>query len=502
MMTVDQGPRSAPSLSTGALISEAAISKSSIVMPPAVTICITVPDPSLRPLVRYGLEEAFIRLGLPLWIVEGEPIEGGIVYGPVPESWEGATLAYDRRCYDPAARFVAIGSPPLWASEGAEAENVDLIGGLARLLILADETQVDERSRNSYGIFDVSALPPARGRVRAEPLVEHHCVALRRRLDALAPGLPPPHPLWPAGRRYAVVVTHDTDAVALGAASEILFNGVKAVLRRDPLRARMAWDGLTLRGNDPLFGFDVWAEAERAGDLRSAFFVFGRSKVRPYVNDCRSTVFNRRVDWDLLRRLADEGWEFGLHPPIRAKDDINEFIWGKEALEQRLRRPIEGLRHHYWALDWRQPHLTFRKHVKAGFSYDASIAWRDDAGFRAGTCLPYRPFDPGRGHALDFYELPTAVMDGNVISDGGDVEAAVHRARCIVESVRQVGGVLILDWHTEAAVEGYCYRNLRTALGRLLAEIRAGSDAWFVTPGELTRHWDRRRRSLSPMEIS
>lgn len=468
-------------------------------MDPAAKIWLTVTEPQLRPIVRYGLEEAFVRLGVPLRIV-GEPTEGAMVYGPVPATWRGAVLPYDRRCYEPAARFAAIGSPPLWASEAVAIDQVDLIGGIARLLTLADETQIEHSSRNRRGIFGVAALPAERRRVRMEPLVEHHTSQLRRRLERLLPGLPALRSFWPGGCRFAVVVTHDTDAVALGAPQEILFNGVKALLRRDAVRARMAWDGLMLRGEDPLFGFGTWAEMERSTGLRSAFYVFGRGKVRRDVNDCRSTVFNRKVDWDLLRRLADEGWEFGFHAPIHAKDNTEEFIWGKTALESRLGRPVHGLRHHYWALDWRRPHLTFRKHLSAGFRYDSSIAWRDDAGFRAGTCLPYRPFDPERGRALNFYELPTALVDGHVISGGGDSEAAVRRAERVVDNVRQSGGVLNLDWHTEAAIDGYCYRHQRTALKRILAKLQTGGDAWCTTPWELTQHWDERRRHLCPDE--
>ena len=37
--------------------------------------------------------------------------------------------------------------------------DVDLIGGLVRLLTLTDETQVKEAERNSRGIFPVAALP-------------------------------------------------------------------------------------------------------------------------------------------------------------------------------------------------------------------------------------------------------------------------------------------------------------------------------------------------------
>src|SRR5258708_18694887 len=273
---------------------------------PAATICIIIPEPSLRSLARYGFDEAAVRRGSPLGLMENALIEGAIVYGPVPPSWRGGVLPCDRRCYDATARFAALGSPPLWAPEGTDINNVDPVGGLTRLLTLTDETQVDEQSRNGHGIFPMAALPAPRASVHAAPLVEHHVAALRRLLQHLTPGLPPAaHPLWPAGRRYAVVVTHDTDAVALGSPLEILFNAVKAALRSDAGRARMAREGLTLKGDDPLFGFGTWADTERAANLRSAFFVFGRGKVRPELNDCRSSIFRRRVDWALLRSLAD-----------------------------------------------------------------------------------------------------------------------------------------------------------------------------------------------------
>lgn len=465
--------------------------------PPVATICVTVPDPVRRPLARYGLGEAAARLGIRLRLVEGEPQDGQIVYGPVPDNWRGATLAYDPRCYDATVRFAALGRPPRWAPEGAGLESVDLVGGLARLLTLADEAQVDERARNANGIFRNAALPAARARVEAVPLVEHHVAALGQRLRAIAPGLPPlGRPRWPGGRRLAVLLTHDTDAVALGAPMEIVFNAAKAVVRADRVRARMAWAGLTLKGEDPLFGFGKWAALERAAALRSAFFLFGRGCVRPTLNDCRSSVFGRAVDWDLLRALADDGWEFGLHSPIRAKFELAEFQWGKQAVEQRIGQPVHGLRHHYWSIDWRQPHLTFRKHVSAGFRYDSSMAWRDTAGFRAGTCLPYRPFDPERQRALALYELPTTLMDAHVLADGGDPEAAVRRVLELADAIRRVGGMLVLDWHTEAAAGAFCYRNVPAVLAAVIEALRGDSETWFATPWAAARHWEERCRAL------
>ena len=65
----------------------------------------------------------------------------------------------------------------------------------------------------------------------------------------------------------------------------------------------------------------------------------------------------------------------------------------KQDVEERLERKVLGVRHPYWAIDWRAAWRTRRQHERAGLSYDGSIAWRDLPGLRAGTSMPYRPYD-------------------------------------------------------------------------------------------------------------
>jgi hypothetical protein len=460
-----------------------------------------MPDPTIRALAEYSLQEAFVRLGRPMLTFIGNPSEGMITYGPVPVTWSGAALHYDERCYDPTAAFSPVPLTSLWAPTGIDAANVDLIGGIGRLLTLADESQVSETCRNERGIFHTSALPSARQRVRAEPLVEQHIAALARELEVLVPNLPASRPLWPHGRLYSLVLTHDTDSVTLNAPQEILFNAAKAVIRVNGTYARMTWAGLVHR-SDPLLGFRAWAEMETSLGVRSAFLISARHVVRRHLNDCRSTVFNQDVDWDWLRSLADAGWEFGCHPAIRATDKDEEFFRGRSTLEAKLLRPVQGLRHHYLALDWRRPYLTFRQHVRAGFRHEMSIGWKDSPGFRAGTCLPYRPYDPELRRALDLYELPTAIMDSQIVRADDDPNEAEHKALEVVRSVRDVGGMLILNWHTEASLDKYCYRNCFTVLRSLLRRLREDSDVWFCTPSELTQYWMERRHSLLSSALS
>jgi hypothetical protein len=273
------------------------------------------------------------------------------------------------------------------------------------------------------------------------------------------------------------------------------------VIRRDRRFAGMLGAGLRYAGRptaNPLFGFPRWREYQSERRLRSCFYLYARvAPIKRNVNNCKSSVVEQRIDWDVLRRMVDAGWEFGVHAPINAKDSIDALSGAKRWLEQRLGSPIHGLRHHYWALDWVAPHTTWRKHVNSGFRYDASIAWRDITGFRAATCHPFRPFDPERGRPLELYELPTCVMDGHVMRAGDNgAPTAAAAARATLARVKERGGVAVLDWHTESACDSYIYEGSLGALDAVLDPLLQDGDAWFAAPWEIVEHWHRRRAAL------
>jgi peptidoglycan/xylan/chitin deacetylase (PgdA/CDA1 family) len=199
--------------------------------------------------------------------------------------------------------------------------------------------------------------------------------------------------------------------------------------------------------------------------------------------------------------MAADGWEFGLHPAIHVKDAASGFEAARAWLESRLGHSVAGLRHHYWALDWRDPTATHRRHQRAGFRYDSSIAWRDRAGFRAGTALPYHPFDPVAGRALDLLEIPCVLMDGHVLEAdiGGtrtDLSTAVGAGREVADVVAAVGGMLVTNWHQEVAFNRGHTRGYMAALGRLLEPLQGSPDVWVATPHEVCAHWTRRAEGL------
>lgn len=457
-----------------------------------ITLALAIDDLSadMKSIVSYTLTEIGRRLHRHIVFLNGGE-EADVVYGTAGAHPRAKLhIPFDPSCYTPQKQFEILVSrrgERLWGPKEANPDSFDLIGSIYRLLMRLDEQQVREEDRDTNGIFLTAALPQSRRAVANQPLVEQLVSALAGRLQIDISGLR--H--WPGNRRWAVLLTHDTDAVDLTAPMEIAYNSAKYVVRRDPLFRKLVADGLHGRNrppeDNPLYGFPIWRETLEKRGLRSAFYLFHRTRAKRSINDCRSTVFNRPIDWAQLRSMADAGYEFGFHPPIHAKDTLDEFIESKRDIEEKLERPVFGLRHHYWALDWRNPHLTYRKHVNAGFRYDLSMAWRDAPGFRAGTCMPFRPYDPGRRRALDMYAIPTAIMDGHVIS--GTPTDALAAALPIINDVRENGGVLALDWHTESACDKYTYLGHRTAATKILDYIGKMNDVWFTTPWQLVQHW-------------
>jgi len=375
------------------------------------------------------------------------------------------------------------------------------------LLTFLDEQQVSPDSRDRRGTFFSHALPVPRQRTAQLPLVDYHAQYLlqqlaRSRSDVTRSAIPK----WPGGKKYAIAITHDTDAVTLGAAKELGTNLAKFLVRRDRVFLDMLRSGLRYIGKpteNPFFGFPLWREFENSLQFYSCFYLFAKVvPVKKDINNCKSSVVEQRIDWDILRRMAASGWEFGFHAPIDPENKLEAFVEGKRWIEEKLRTPIYGLRHHYWALDWRKPPVTFRKHIEAGFRYDTSIAWKDIAGFRAATCHPFRPFDPEQGKPLDIHEIPTCLMDGHIIKDPDDVLSAVEEGLSIVREVKEQGGVAVLDWHTETACNAYNYNNYLTVLRQILEPLLADGDAWMATPWEIAQHWQQRSVELEAASVS
>ncbi|MEA2320929.1 MAG: hypothetical protein QOD81_779 [Solirubrobacteraceae bacterium] len=467
--------------------------------------------------VFLGIPEAFVaraehvfevfaqHWGVPLSVSRDPAADAHVAYQTDDhERRHGVVrIRFDERLYDAGCGCVARehDGHQVWCRPDVDPDAADIVGASHRLLTFLDEQRVRPEDRDRRGIFRTDALPPARRRVVDVPVVDHHAAWLLERLVRTCPrAVDGRLAKWPDGNRYALAVTHDTDAITLGAVPELATNLAKSVIGRDRTYAQMFVDGLRYLGDpmgNPLFGFPRWRDFERARHVRSEFYLYARlGSVKRDIHDCKSSIVEQRIDWRVLTGMLADGWDFGFHAPINSRSSADAFATAKQWLEERLGGPVHGVRHHYWALDWRSPHKTLRMHAETGFRYDGSIAWRDVSGFRAATCHPFRPFDPEAGEVLDLYELPVCLMDGHVIRDGVSVSGAVDAALRMIRRVRDLGGVAVLDWHAESACADYVFKRHVATLDGVLAAVADDGDAWIATPREIVQHWDRRAAAL------
>jgi len=388
----------------------------------------------------------------------------------------------------------------LWGCAEDINSSIDVVASTYRLLNFLDESQVSLGARDNKGIFSVGSLPKNRRGVLGVPLVESHIEFLFNKLVRNRPELKKTAiPRWPNGKKYAIALTHDTDATNIGAPKEILTNSLKFVIKRNWVYLKMVQDGLKFYkkpNTNPYFSFRKWGELESKLGMKSCFYLHTKPVgVKRHLNDCKSDSICENFDWGVLKQLSDDGWEFGAHPSIHSKNSVSELQQIKSVIEQRLGVSISGLRHHYWSLDWFMPYLTFRNHVESGYEYDTSVAWKDCVGFRAGTCLPFQPFDPIENTTIDLYELPTCLMDGHVMSRRGSIEDKIILGKKVINEVKNWGGVAVLDWHTETLCNNYVYKNYINVLEGILNDCLKDSNLWIATPGEIVEWW-RTRSSL------
>jgi hypothetical protein len=388
----------------------------------------------------------------------------------------------------------------LWGRLGTPPSMIDLVAASFRLLTLMDEQQIALNLRDRRGNFLVSALPKGRRSTIDLPLLDHQALFLQDKLFDIIPGLRSNiMPRWPDGKKYAVCLSHDCDLIHIGHPRELAVAVVKSLVRRKKVYFDMALCGVRYLHSimeSPFWGFNGWAKYEMTYSMRSCFYfaVAPRKSFRRF-NDCKSDVFSRGVDWKVFQSMHKQGWEFGLHPSIDAQKDLEEIVLQKKAVEERLEAPLMGLRHHYLAIDHFNAHNTFRKHVEAGFSYDTSLGWHEKAGFRAGTTLPYYPYDPLYKIPFPLIELPLSLMD-TYIMNIINTDQAIKAGREIASVVSVIGGMLMLNWHAETYFSKYIYANYLMVLQSILEPLISDADAWIATPLEIVKWWNYRNHVL------
>lgn len=292
--------------------------------------------------------------------------------------------------------------------------------------------------RDRHGRFPVagSALDPM------DPPLER----LRRSL-----GLEPPR--W-LGARFAVGLSHDVDVPwrwtrtgMRGAAARMKGHAVtgRAGQAMREARALAAVPLHKLRGTDPNWSFERILRIEQAREAASTFFVMAGHS---HPADGPAPEAYERLRPRLVEMLRSAGAEIALHGSYEAAEQPAMLAEEKRRLEA-LAGPVHGQRYHYLRVS---PESNLATLDELGFRYDASLAFADAPGFRAGVAHPFRPWDWLNDRPMRLVEVPLAVMDVTLAEDrylGLSPTQAERRLLALVDWAAVHGGGFSVLWHAE-----------------------------------------------------
>ncbi len=380
------------------------------------------------------------------------------------------------------------GVPIVFAADGQPVvrEGDRLTTGLdliASSLFLASRYEEFLRpERDEYDRFETRSAYAYRHGFGDRPVVEAYVALLRDWLREL--GLPVARRRMIPEHEFAVCLTHDLDQLTRGWL-EAGFHELKQVRR--PLRsalniARLAYD--KARGRDPYWNFDAMLGMEERRAVRSCLYFLPQT----------GHPMDARYDWHqerfgpLFRRLRDEGWEIGLHGSYDSARDERMLALQRRGLEEISQGPVYGVRQHYLRFLVQD---GWRRQQEAGFLYDSTLGYADDAGFRGGLARPFQPFDLIARRKLDLWEVPLVIMDQTFRTYLKlPVEKVWERMAPVLEQVKAHRGAAAVLWHN-TFFAGYKFAGFERVYDRMLEWVAANGGI-CTTAEQAVRWWQGR----------
>jgi peptidoglycan/xylan/chitin deacetylase (PgdA/CDA1 family) len=344
--------------------------------------------------------------------------------------------------------------------------------------------------------------PPANASM---PALELHIALLR---DSITGGGMPlaEIPPVPDGYRFVACLTHDVDHPSIrqhkldhtivGFLLRAVFGSlVDAVLGRMAIRDVVKNWVAAFKLPFVYIGLakDFWRDfddryLQLEEGLPSTFFVIPRknypgARVDGSAPALRAARYEANDLADTICKLRAAGCEVGLH----GIDAWLDSATGCKELEEvrRLTGLSEiGVRMHWLYYNEKSPAVL----EKAEAAYDSTIGYNETVGYRAGTTQAFKPLGAERLLELPMHVMDTALFYLSYL--GLSPRAAAARLRQMADSVVQLGGCLVVNWHDRSLAPerlwGKCYYDL-------IQELK-GRGAWFSTAGQAIS-WFRKRRS-------
>lgn len=281
-------------------------------------------------------------------------------------------------------------------------------------------------------------------------------------------------PVYPEGKTWAVVLSHDVDFLyrkPLGLAKrsgQALGNGQWQSAVENAKR-------IFSKSYSPEWHPNLMLEAEaKYGAHSSWYWLALRNGEQDWNYDLGQTG-------DLAKAIQQAGGNHELHGGHEAWRNTSVLGEERKRFEAHFNHSPKGYRNHYLRLSTPQTWPMLEQH---GFEHDSTLAFAEKAGFRGGMAYPYKPWNWAQNRFYDFFEIPLTLMDTGLIEHQKIAPENLERfCAPLLQAAAAINGVAGLLWHNNNT-EGK-YMDLYP---KILAHC-AAEGAWFCSAYELLEYW-------------
>jgi hypothetical protein len=336
--------------------------------------------------------------------------------------------------------------------------NIDIVSDIFFLLTRYEEVVNKEPYTNEkFNRFPSSASLMTKENVLDRPIVNEHIELLWSWIEEMKLGFE--RKSWWGDKDFAVCISHDVDfLLRYRTARNIIKSIGVAILGHKSIKQTIKVTKNYIQSKkdykkDPFFTFDYIRDMEIKYGVKSSFYfmIGGTSKLDNFYNIYDEKVLN------LINDLDCGGFEIGYHGSFNTFNDLSLMRKEKEILDNILENKKYGARQH--CLRFKAPY-TWRIQEKLGILYDTTLVFADKAGFRCGTCFPFKPYDVLKDRVIDIWEIPLIVMDATLMEKEYSCltpEDSYEKIISLVKVVRKYGGVFSLLWHN-SSLDKYNYK--------------------------------------------
>lgn len=175
----------------------------------------------------------------------------------------------------------------------------------------------------------------------------------------------------------------------------------------------------------------------------------------------------RDHDYGEIIRKYDTMFGSGIHPSYRSAGRLKILRMETERYRHITgHHPVHARQH--WLL-LRMPE-TYQAWESAGITYDYTMGYADEPGFRAGIARPFPFYDLARERRADLIIVPFQVMDGTLRQYRHlTPEASLAVIRSLIAATRRVGGLFVSIWHNTSLSESNGWEGWRRVFEETLA---------------------------------